>query len=150
VKARTALGAVALVAALLAGCGEHRPPSDAAVIRDWADTLRRGDVEGASRLFALPATVANGPPRQRLTTRAQVRAFNESLPCGARLLRTRRKGRYTVARFRLTERRGGDCGGGVGATAETAFRLRDGRIVEWLRVPTGDPPSGPPPGLSTS
>jgi SnoaL-like domain len=135
----------------VAGCGGGHggTPPDAKVIRRWADTLRAGHVDAAARLFALPVTVANGTQPERLTTTDQVRAFNDSLPCGARLLRTRRKGRYTVATFRLTERAGGDCGGGVGETASTAFRLRDGKIVEWLRVPSAQP-SGPPPGTSTS
>jgi limonene-1,2-epoxide hydrolase len=163
-------GLVALLglAAALCGCGDSatsskgpapaaRPPakttarsSDAQVIRRWADTLRAGDVEAAARLFAVPATVENGPPALRLTSPGDVVAFNESLPCGARLLRTRRRGRYTVATFRLTERVGGDCGTGVGDTAATAFRLRGGRIVEWRRVPTPARPAGPPPDTSTS
>ena len=92
---------------------------------------------GATRLFGLPVIVENGTPPQVLTTRTAVRAFNESLPCGARLLSTRRRDRYTVATFRLTDRRGGACGAGVGDKAATAFRLRGGRIVEWLRVPIG-------------
>jgi hypothetical protein len=151
---RNATFAAVLLAAIVGGCGDEprkaHAPSDAAVIRRWADTLRAGDITGAARLFGLPVTVANGAPPERLTEAAQVRAFNESLPCGARLVRTRRRGRYTIATFRLTERRGGDCGSGVGATARTAFRLRDGRIVEWLRVPSGRAPTGPAPGTSTS
>jgi len=145
-------------ASLLAGCGgsdrpqgrgNHKPPptsraaplsgpaGDVRVIRRWADTLRAGDVSGAARLFAVPAIVENGTPPQVLRSRREARAFNASLPCGARLLRTRRRDRYTVALFRLTERPGGSCGRGVGETAATAFRLRRGRIAEWLRVPAG-------------
>jgi hypothetical protein len=120
------------------------------VIRRWADSLRAGDVEAAARLFAVPVTVENGAPALRLTSSDEVVAFNRSLPCGARLLRTRRRGRYTVATFRLTERVGGDCGTGVGETAATAFRLRGGKIVAWLRVPTPGRPAGPPPKTSTS
>ena len=120
------------------------------MIRRWADTLRAGDIEGAARLFAVPVTVENGEPPRRLTTAAEVRAFNESLPCGARLVHTRRKRPYTIATFRLTERRGGHCGVGVGDPAATAFRLRAGKIVEWLRVPTPSAPTGPPPNTSTS
>jgi hypothetical protein len=127
-----------------------RPPEhrDAAVIRRWSNTLRAGDVRAASRLFAVPATVANGGAPQRLTTREAIRVFNDSLPCGARLLRTRHTGGYTVATFRLTERRGGDCGSGVGAVAATAFIVHRGRILEWLRLP--DPGANPPLDTSTS
>jgi hypothetical protein len=157
--------ALACIAVLLvAGCGDSGPNGDgrpaqrapapatpdATVIRRWADTLRAGDVEGAARLFGLPATIANGDAPQRLRTAAGILAFNASLPCGARLLRTRRREGYTIATFRLTERRGGDCGAGVGDIAATAFKLRAGRIVEWLRVPTSSPRAAPPPGSSTS
>jgi hypothetical protein len=128
-----------------------RHSDDASVIRRWADTLRAGDIEGAARLFAVPVTVENGAPPQRLASGAAVKAFNESLPCGARLVRTRRKGPYTIATFHLTERVGGDCGTGVGDTAATAFRIRRGKIAEWLRVPArGAAPAGPPPKTSTS
>jgi hypothetical protein len=161
--------ALALVASLLsAGCGDSGPeaerpapkgpvvegppgrPGDAGVIRRWADTLRSGDLRGAARLFAVPATVANGEPPRSLTTADQVVAFNASLPCGARVVRTRRRGTYTVATFRLTERPGGDCGPGVGDIAATAFRLRRGKIVEWLRVPTSAEPGPPPRGTGTA
>ena len=109
---------------------------------------------GTTRFFGLPVIVENGTPPQLLRSRAAVRAFNESLPCGARLLSTRRRDRYTIATFRLTDRPGGACGTGAGGTAATAFRLRRGRIVEWLRVPLGPgepaPPSPPRPAPRTS
>ena len=119
------------------------PNADARIIREWSDLLRDGKVAGATALFALPATVENGTGPLILDSRAQVRGFNESLPCGAKLLTTTRRGPYTVATFRLTERPGGDCGTGGGQKAATAFRIEDGHIVEWLRVAV--PPEQPPP-----
>jgi hypothetical protein len=162
------LATAALLVALVAGCDSSHGPDtftvpsathsgrpiprnldDVGVIRTWADTLRAGDPDSAARFFAVPVRIANGTPPLTLHSSLAVRAFNESLPCGARLLRTRRKGRYIVATFRLTNRPGGDCGSGVGDTAATAFRLRHGKIVEWLRVPT-PPELGPPPGSGTA
>jgi hypothetical protein len=135
-----------------AGCGgknvfesDGRPASSPEkVIRTWADTLRRGDVTGASKLFALPSVVSNGTPPIVLSTRAEVRAFNSSLPCGARLLRTSSSGRFTTAVFRLTERPGpGRCGSGTGQIARTTFVVRDGRIAQWRRVSDSPPQVGP-------
>ena len=123
------------------------PASAEAVVRGWAADLRRGDVDAAAARFAVPALVSNGSPVERLETRLQVRSFNDSLPCGARVVRTRRHAGFVIATFVLTERRGGDCGGGAGGTATTAFEVRDGRIVRWIRVPErGEPaaPSGTP------
>jgi hypothetical protein len=142
---RVSLIALVLVAA---GCGggdddpPPRPPPPAeAVVRAWAADLRRGDVDAASGRFALPSLVANGGPVERLETRVQVRSFNASLPCGGRVVSTRRRGRFVVARFELTERPGGDCGGGT-AAATTAFDVRDGKIVRWIRMPErGEPPA---------
>ncbi len=140
--------ALVLLALLAAGCGgggddgdggERRAPAAAAeaVVRAWADDLRRGDVDAASARFAVPALVANGTPEVRLATRDAVRSFNDSLPCGARVTRTRRHQGLVIATFTLTERPGGDCGSGAGSSARTAFEVRDGKIVRWLRVPTG-------------
>ena len=118
-------------------------PGAAAVIRNWADTLRRGDVRGAADLFALPSIVSNGTPPVELHTRADARLFNSSLPCGARLIRTSSAGRFTTATFRLTERPGpGSCGGGVGLTARTTFVISGGKIREWRRVADQPAPSG--------
>jgi hypothetical protein len=145
---------VALCVAVLSGCGSSSDQSstipggadaDAVqVIKSWADELRAGDVPAASDRFAIPSIVQNGTPPLRLTSRAQVEAFNRSLPCGAKLTEAVSSGRYTIATFELTERPGpGDCGGGVGDTAKTAFVIQDGRITEWRRVVDQAPATEP-------
>ena len=163
------LAAVALGAAAgLAGCGAGhgsqaastptlttpeaaapapvRPPHSATaafVVTAWADALRRGDVRTASGYFAVPARVANGGPPVRLRSRGAVRFFNETLPCGAKVLHTEPATHgFIIVTFVLTERPGGGgCGSGVNRTARTAFRVRHGRITDWLRVQ--DLPAGP-------
>ena len=151
--------AVAIVASVaLAGCGggpDKTPAGTAAapavpapvvapgvsrnaanIVRRWADTLRRGDVRAAATFFAVPSFDANGGPPEHLTTHAAILDFNSGLPCGARLVRADRAHHgFVIATFVLTERPGpGTCGSGTGATARTAFRVKNGRITDWLRV----------------
>ena len=116
---------------------DRKPASkrDVAVIRGWADALRHGHVERAVRYFAIPSVVSNGTAPIRLTSRDDVRFFNRTLPCGAKVLRVEDTGAFVVATFRLTERPGrGRCGAGVGGEASTAFLIRHRRIVQWRRV----------------
>jgi hypothetical protein len=131
--------------AALSGCGSSGNDSDkipggadpdtVQVIKGWADELRAGDIAAASQRFALPSVVQNGTPPLRLTSRRQVEAFNRSLPCGAKLTEAVAADRFTIATFVLTERPGpGECGGGVGETAKTAFVVREGLITQWRRV----------------
>jgi hypothetical protein len=116
---------------------------EAAVIRGWSDTLRRGHVRRAARYFALPAVVVNGTPPLPIRTRAQAEQFNRLLVCGAKVVALERtNGHRVLATFRLTERPGGACGSGTGHLAHTAFLIRDGRIVQWLR--TDDAGGGAP------
>lgn len=121
------------------------PNQDARVIRQWSDLLRKGKVDAATTLFAIPATVQNGTGPLLLDSRRLVFGFNQSLPCGAELLTTTRRGPYTIGTFRLTDRPGGGCGTGSGEKAATAFRIVDGKIVEWLRVPVPTPQPRPDP-----
>jgi hypothetical protein len=146
-----ALLAGIVVALVLAGCGgrgsesggEPRiagdaDPEDVAVIKGWVDTLRKGDLDGAARYFAIPSVAENGPLLLRIESLDDARRFNESLPCGARLVRAETQGQFTTATFRLTERPGaGICGPGTGEAAKTSFVIRDGKIAEWRRVGTG-------------
>jgi len=122
--------------------------ADVAVIRDWTDALRHGDVDRAARYFAIPSVVSNGTPPIRLTSRADVRFFNRTLPCGAKFAEAVDTGMFVVATLVLTERPGkGRCGAGaVGHEAYTAFLIRRHRIVQWRRVTQPAPeatPAGP-------
>jgi hypothetical protein len=167
---RGAVRRLPLLAVVVAGCGgdkldlrtpgvkpkpAHAVPSptpsprpvtreEEAVIRGWADALRHGHVAAAARYFALPVVVANDAAPMRLTTRKDVRFFNETLPCGAKLVSTERAEHdYVVATFRLTERPGGaGCGNGAGALARTAFLIRHHHITQWVRVPDEAPATG--------
>ncbi|HKG03763.1 MAG TPA: hypothetical protein VKB03_11305 [Conexibacter sp.] len=114
----------------------HIDSAEARVVRAWADALRHGHVAAAAAYFALPAVVANGSPPRRLPTRAAVRGFNRSLPCGARLIATESTPHgFLVVTFRLTERPGaGECGSGTGGLARVAIRVRAGHIVYWVRI----------------
>ena len=125
----------------------HADAAEARVVRAWADALRHGHVAAAAAYFALPAVVANGSPPLRLPTRAAVRGFNRSLPCGARLVATEPTPHgFLVATFRLTERPGaGECGSGTGGLARVAIRVRDGHITEWLRIEDAPRPARPAP-----
>ncbi len=131
----------------LASCGDDEPttdiPGDAdpaavAVIDDWSTKLRNGDVDAAADLFAIPS-VAQNVLTIRIEDLADARRFNASLPCGAELVRAEPDGDLVLATFRLTERPGpGSCGSGAGETAQTAFLIEDGKIVEWRRVITDE------------
>jgi hypothetical protein len=111
------------------------------VIEGWVKTLSKGDPEGAAGYFAVPSVVANGTAPITLRSHAEAVTFNRSLPCGAKLVSTRKQGRFIAATFRLTNRPGGSCGSGAGELASTAFVIRDGKIVQWRRIP-GPPGSG--------
>jgi hypothetical protein len=137
---------LAVAATLLASCGDgedsQQPGHEAlGVIEGWVGALAQGDVDGAADYFALPSVVQNATPELTLRSRADVLAFNRSLPCGAKLVKARPLGRVIVATFRLRERPGGDCGSGVGLLARTAFVIRDGKIVQWRRLPNPSQPA---------
>jgi hypothetical protein len=130
-------------------------PADArtvAVIRHWADALRRGDVRGAARYFQIPSVFAPGPDQEvTIHSRAQAAAVNAALPCGAKLISvTRVGGPFVQGLFRLTGRPGqggSTCNPGAGQTARTNFVIRSGRIRVWIRAPDqpGDNQGAPPP-----
>ncbi len=126
-----------------------------AVIRRWADALRRGDVRGAARVFQIPSVFAPGPDQEvTIHSLAQAEAANAGLPCGAKLISvTKLGGPLVQALFRLTGRpgRGGStCNPGAGETARTNFVIQAGHIRVWLRAPDqpGDNSQPPPSGGS--
>src|SRR5205809_6765787 len=62
-------------------------PADVKVIDAWVTTLRHGDVRAAAGYFAIPSVAANPPAVIRIQSLHDAVLFNESLPCGARLVR---------------------------------------------------------------
>jgi hypothetical protein len=110
-------------------------PAATKVVRAWADALRRGNVEAAADLFALPSRVqvVPGTPFQLVVERADALAFNLTLPCGGRLVKATRRGDYVNALFLLSDRPGSKCDA-PGATARAALLVRDGKIAVWRRL----------------
>ena len=136
--------------------GIRAPAAAVAVIRDWANALRRGDVSAAARYFALPSEMINGSGAGALVlkihTGAEAVAAQETLPCGARLISTDRRGKYVNALFALTGRPGpggSNCGGQTGSTARTNFVIANGRIVKWIRAPSERGDRGASPSSSS-
>ena len=121
------------------------PPAGAAkVVRSWAAAIRNADWGRAADLFAVGAHVQNGGPVERLRTRNHVLVWNASLPCGANVERIGGAKGWAIVRFRLTERREGSCGAGIGNVARAAIRVAGGRITGWYRLESPDdrPPAG--------
>jgi hypothetical protein len=126
------------------------------IIKGWSDSLRNGHVEKASSYFETPVLISNNEPEKVLTAADEVIEFNSTLPCGAKLVSTRRgSDGFVVGTFKLTERKNAPqpCGTGVGAHASVAFGIQDGHIRAWVRVvedsqqdPMATPTPTPPPG----
>jgi hypothetical protein len=137
--------------ALLARLRDPRPTArDAGRLRGamegWATAIRRGDTGGAGRFFVLPAVVSQ-PHRGavEIPSAGVLKAFHESLPCGARLLDVQQNGRYVVGTFRLTERPRHTCNES-GQLVRVGFVFGDPahprRFTEWWQLP--DTPGAPP------
>jgi len=111
------------------------------VINAWLRALRGGNVKRAAHFFALPSKFQNATPVLTISSERERIAVNLSLPCGAKAIDMGGAGVYTIVTFKLTKRRGGDCGSGVGGKARGAIRVERGKIKEWYRLP--DKPGGP-------
>jgi hypothetical protein len=118
------------------------------VIVGWADALRAGHVAAAARYFQIPSVFFSGGPPIEMRSLSQVESVNSGLPCGAKFLSARVRGRLINVLFRLTNRPGpggaAGCGAGTGQTARTNFLIRNGHIVEWLRAPDEPGDNGTP------
>jgi limonene-1,2-epoxide hydrolase len=110
------------------------------VINDWLRALRRGDIKHAAHYFALPSKFQNATPVLTVHNEQERIAVNVSLSCGAVATEMGAAGVYTIVTFRLTERKGGHCGTGVGGRARGAIRVERRHIKEWYRLP--DEPGG--------
>ena len=109
-------------------------PEAVRTIEAWARAVRRGDLTAAARLFALPARFQNGTSVLTLRRRLDVLAVTSGFSCGAIPTRFGGAGPYTLVRFRLTSRAGGDCRDAEGHTTGGAIRVVHGRIRAWYRL----------------
>jgi hypothetical protein len=111
-----------------------------------SDEKRHGHVDAASRYFTVPSVVSNtGIDSATLATRADVKQFNATFPCGAKLVKVRRSANhFVIATFTLTERPGKKCDG-TGKRAEVAFLIHRHRIQQWVRGPDPEPAPTPTP-----
>lgn len=120
-------------------------PAAKRVVEAWLKDLREGRLREAARWFGVPLTFQNGSAVEHLRTPQAVRLAVGGFPCGAIAYKYGAAGRYTLVRFRLTERKGGDCHGAAGHTTGGALRVVHGRIREWYRLydPEEVHPAGP-------
>src|SRR3954468_11529488 len=116
------------------------PPSPPAIVRAWSRALNANQNASAAKLFAPKARVIQPGVDVRLTPKLAL-AFQESLPCGGRILELRRKGNQVTAIFRLTERPKHRCDA-PGVKAAAVFVARAGRIVLGHQTPV--PPDKKP------
>lgn len=126
--------------------GTH--PADPAarrVIEGWLRALRAGHLRAAAGYFAVPSVFQNATPVMHLRSERAVRSVVAGFPCGAVATRFSASGSYTLVRFTLTERVGGNCHGAAGNTTGGAIRVAHGHIVAWYRLydPEEVHPTGP-------
>jgi hypothetical protein len=119
-------------------------PAARRVIEHWVAALRHGHLARAASYFAVPSRFQNGTRVLTLDTEREVLAVNVGFPCGAVATHYAASGAFTLVRFRLTTRIGGDCHGAEGNTTGGAIRVVRGHIREWYRL--YDPEEIRPPG----
>ena len=111
------------------------------VLRGWGKALRHDRSARAASYFTVPAIVAQGNALF-LRSAADVKRFNASFPCAARLLHVQPDGRFVIGTFELTPRPQHKCSA-AGDLLRVAFALRRRKIAEWREVPQPSQP-GPP------
>jgi limonene-1,2-epoxide hydrolase len=109
------------------------PPAPPAIVRAWSRDLNANRNAAAAKLFAPGARVIQPGIDVRLTPKLAL-AFQESLPCGGRIVELRRKGAQVTAIFVLTERPKHRCDA-PGTKAAALFEVRNGKIVLWHQIP---------------
>jgi hypothetical protein len=94
----------------------------------------------------VPSEIVNlQPDVLELDSARRVEDFNDSLPCGAKVVKiSRTVSKLVVGEFELTDRPGGDCGAAVGTSATFAFLIdAAGHITRLIYIDSGDESSSP-------
>jgi hypothetical protein len=137
--------ALVVTACAAAGASAERPAGAArmkAIVRAWSTNLNAGDNAAEARLFALPATMIQGPFVYRLATSQQIARWHAALPCSGKLVSIVVRGRFATAVFRLGNRPASKCDAAPGTLAAARFTIVRGKITVWQQVPP--PQQGPP------
>jgi hypothetical protein len=119
--------------------GETREQAMRRIVHTWSRLLNARDNAGISRLFSLPAIIAQGSFVYRLKTAKQIALWHDGLPCAGRVTSIRIAGRFATAVFVLSDRKGSRCDD-PGGKAAARFEIIRGKIVSWTQVAV--PPEG--------
>ena len=119
---------------LMAGCGSDKSADPTKVVESWSQAINASDDETAAGLFAPGVLVIQDGRQATLEGDAESLAFNSSLPCGAKIVKSSLQGDEVTATFTLTRRPGHMCDG-TGEAAVTVFRITDGKITLWHQLP---------------
>lgn len=135
----------AILAALVGASGAVAASADTPaqakrVVRAWSARLNAYDNVGVARLFAHPATFAQGGTVLRLKTSADIALWHRLLPCAGRIVSIDVKGDLATAVFLLANGKNRHCDA-PGVRAAAVFQIRNGKIRAWAQIPV--PPQGP-------
>ena len=123
-----------LFSVAVSACGSDKPSDPTKVVESWSQAINASDDDTAAGLFAPDAVVIQDGRRTMLKDEAESLAFNSSLPCGGKIVKTTTQGNEVTATFTLTRRPGHMCDG-TGTSAVAVFRITDGKITLWHQLP---------------
>jgi hypothetical protein len=146
-RARAAVGCVAIVCCIGAGSAAAAAPRDTpahmrAIVRAWSNRLNSGDNKALARLFSAPAIVIQGGVGYKLANAAQVALYFQGLPCSGRVVSISVKGHIATAVFVLGSERPGMRCDAPGQKAAAEFEIVKGKIRLWQQVPVPVDPKG--------
>jgi hypothetical protein len=105
-----------------------------AIVTAWSTRLNARDNRGIAELFAVPATIIQGPYAYRLVNRHEIALWFSLLPCSGKIVSISYSKNTATAVFLLGNRGSTPCDG-PGTLAAARFEFAHGRIVVWEQVP---------------
>lgn len=123
------------------------------MVRTWAHNLNIENNAGEARLFSLPVLIEVGPDLFNVNvgacwclTRADITQFHVGIPCSAKVMSIKVRGRHAIAVFRLGDRPTSKCSSAPGPDTTgwltgVRFTIVRGKITameqDWWRRPDG-------------
>jgi len=131
---------LSLVLVTSAGAGTAQVPRTRlqrqmdSIVRTWSRRLNANDNTGIAKLFALPATIIQGPYEYRFPRRELVAEWHAGLPCSGRIVRISFYRNTATAVFKLGNRGTSRCDAPPGTLAAARFTIVKGLITVWEQV----------------